>query len=277
MRLVVIIPCFGREELTATVLGDIWREADNGSDDIDVLVVDNKGGYESRGREQVYCSGQDLGWLGGTNAGLERTHGKGYDAYVLLNNDVRLSRGFFQGLIRAQKLTKAGLLTPAYDATLGHMRLPYQGPAEQYKPRRRHWKAPMIDGTCMYLPAPVRDKIGLLDERFLPYGWGAEIDYSFRVWDAGLPVVVTALAYMNHQQGSTYESLYGKSYHQEASETGRRVLREKYGSGSRGWGPRSGINTETETTDPLTERERLIKTIKAEASARLRGPDPANG
>jgi hypothetical protein len=127
----------------------------------------------------------------------------------------------------------------------------------------------------MYLPAPVRNKVGLLDERFLPYGWGAEIDYSFRVWDAGLPVIVTALAFMNHQQGSTYESLYGKSYHDEAWQVCRAGLTAKYGAGSRGWGPRSGINPETETTDPLTDRQRLLATIRAEASGRRRAVDPA--
>jgi GT2 family glycosyltransferase len=269
MPLVVIIPAYGREELTTTVIGDIAREDARGREHIDCVVVDNQGGYTECWRESVIRPGRNLGWLGGTNAGLEAAHGQGYDAYVLLNNDVRLSHGFFSGLVRAQKLTRAGLVAPTYDASMGHQRLPYTGPAEEFKPRRRHWRSPMIDGSCMYVPAATRERIGLLDERFMPHGWGAEIDYSYRVWDAKMPVVVTALAYMNHQQGSTAESLHGKDYYAEAWETASRVLSEKYGRGSKGWGPRSGINPETETTDPLTDRQRLVATIKAELKPRV--------
>ena len=50
-----------------------------------------------------------------------------------------------------------------------------------------------------------------------------------------------------------------------------RGLVEKYGAGSRGWGPRSGINPQTHTTDPLTGSQRLIETVRTEARARLGG------
>ena len=214
--------------------------------------------------------GRNLGWLDGCNSGLEETYGQGYDAYVLMNNDVRLSRGFFSGLARAQRLTGASLLAPAYDATLPHQRMPHQGPAETYRPKRRHWKAAMVDGTCMYITAEARDRVGLLDTRFNPYGWGAEIDYSFRVWDAGMRVIITALAFMNHDQGSTAESLHGRTYHDEAWAALASGLKAKYGAGSTGWGPRSGINPTTQETDPLTDRDRLLATIRAEARARVR-------
>jgi hypothetical protein len=112
--------------------------------------------------------------------------------------------------------------------------------------------------------------VGLLDTRFNPYGWGAEIDYSFRVWDAGMRVVVTALAFINHQQGGTSDEMHGgKTYHEDAYLAMMRGLAEKYGTGSRGWGPRSGINPETATTDPLTSRQRLVGTIRSEVRARL--------
>jgi GT2 family glycosyltransferase len=270
MRLVVIIPAYGREELTASVIGDVAREADQPRVTIDAVVVDNQGGYEARWRELVMRPGRNLGWLDGCNAGLDATRDQDYDAFILLNNDVRLSRGFFTGLIRAQKLTGAGLLTPAYDATMLHQRMPHTGPAETYHPKRRHWKASIIDGTCMYIPRHTLQRIGLLDTRFNPHGWGAEIDYAFRAWDAGLPVIVTALAFMNHQQGSTSETLHGRGYHQEAFDVASKGLIAKYGGGSAGWGPRSGINAKTETTDPLSNRDRLVATVRAELRARLK-------
>jgi GT2 family glycosyltransferase len=269
MRLVVIIPAYGRQELTTTVVGDIAREAERGRESVDVLVVDNQGGYTPRWKESVLRPGRNLGWLDGCNSGLDETRTANYDAYILLNNDVRLSPGFFHGLARAQKLTKAGLIAPSYDANMLHQRMPYIGPAAMYRPKRRHWKASMVDGTCLYIPAATLEKVGVLDTRFNPHGWGAEIDYAFRVWDAGLRVVITGLAFMNHQQGSTSESLHGKAYHGDAWETMTRGLIEKYGGGSRGWGPRSGINPKTETTDPLTERQRLMETVRAEAHGRL--------
>lgn len=268
--MVVIIPAYGLEEITATVVGDIAREADNGKEEIDCLIVDNAGGYTARWRETVISPGTNLGWLRGTNTGIEHVRDKGYDAYVLLNNDVRLSPGFFAGLVRAQKLTGAGLLGPAYDSLIGHQRVPYDGTAAEYKPKRRHWKASMIDGTCMYVPATTLDRVGLLDDRFLPHGWGAEIDYSFRVWDAGMTVVITALSFLNHQQGSTVFSMFEKDYQDEAWRIMREGLAEKYGTGSKGWGPRAGIDAETYTTPELSNRDRYLATLKAELGGRLR-------
>src|ERR671937_23588 len=101
---------FGQEHLTHAVLNDIRTE----SDLVDAIVVDNRSDYAPLGWERVLRPGENLGWSGGCNAGLACVSGDGYGLFVLLNNDTRLSRAFFHGLVAAQEETSAGLLSPVF-------------------------------------------------------------------------------------------------------------------------------------------------------------------
>src|SRR5215475_5890146 len=57
------------------------------------------------GDEYVLRQDRNLHWAGGINAGLLVAQEQGHPCYVLLNNDVRLSRGFLAGLLEAWEQT----------------------------------------------------------------------------------------------------------------------------------------------------------------------------
>jgi GT2 family glycosyltransferase len=270
MRIAVIIPAYGREDLTHTAVADIRREDESGPEAVGCIVVDNQGGYTPVGDEDVLSPGENLGWLRGTNLGWRHALESGYDAYVLLNNDVRLSRGFFTGLRRAQELTGAGLVAPAYDSYLAHQKLPLTGDVQSWRPRRRHWRASFVDGTCLYVTADTAAAVGLLDEDFSEHGWGAEVDYSFRVWDSGRLVVVTALSYLHHGSQTTAMELHGSGYQLDAFAVLRDGLRDRYGSGPNGWSKRSGIREDTINTEPISGTRRAIDTARLELRAKFR-------
>jgi GT2 family glycosyltransferase len=271
MRIAVIIPAYGHHHITHAAVGDLAREDADGPDSIDCIVVDNQGGYEPTWREQVLRPGRNLGWLDGTNLGWQTALETGYDVYVPMNNDVRLSRGFFTALAKAQRLTGAGLVGPGYDSLCVHQQVEVEVPAEDYRSRRLHWRAPFADGTCLFVPASTVDRVGLLDPRFNPFGWGAEIDYSFRVQDAGMLVVVTALAFLHHHSETTAREMHGgEGYREDAFLAMAAGMREKYGGGASGWGPRSSIDEHTLKTAAIPQRQRVLDTIRLEARARLR-------
>lgn len=196
----VIIPVFGRRELTHNLLIDINRERAL----VDAIVVDNGGDYQQFDDEQVIRLPTNLGWLGGCNAGL-RSLGDGYDVLILMNNDTRLSHDFFCGLLRCARNHRVGLAGPSYDdPSVGHQRSDYTGPADQYSPRRRQRSVPYLDGTCLAIPRNMIRRIGYLDEiHFGSTGWGADIEYAVRVRRAGYDVRVTEQAFLNHLKGST--------------------------------------------------------------------------
>ena len=274
MRMAVIIPAYGLHHLTHAAVADVVREDANDRHTIDCVIVDNQGGYEPVGREEVIRPGRNLGWLDGTNVGWEKARERGYDAYVLMNNDVRLSRRFFSGLARAQRLTRAGLVAPVYDSWLAHQARPLDGPVDRYKPRRAHWRARWVDGTCLFLPTATVEKVGMLDPAFNPIGWGGEADYSFRVWNAGLPVVVTELAFLHHDSETTAAQVHGgHDYHEGALETARKVLRTKYTPQE--MRSRLAIDMSLRNTYPPSVRRRLFDTVMLETRARLHLRVPA--
>ena len=192
----VIIPVFGHHELTLTVLEDLAQEGNS----FDIWLVDNQGGFESGNAcIEVVRPGANLGWSRGCNYGVSAAWGRGYGAFILLNNDVRLSPAFIDGLCSAAIATSGDVIGPLYDHNWPHQRGSYSSHAAAYVGRSREFLVPFIDGTCMLIRRSVFERIGFLDERCWPtYGWGCDKDFALRVRGAGGSVWVTARSYLNH-------------------------------------------------------------------------------
>ena len=197
-----VVPVYAQHHLTAALLDDVAREA------IDVSIVDNEGGYEPFGSETVLRPGTNLGWAGGCNYGMARAFEEGCELCVLLNNDTRLSRGFFAGLNQAWIDSRAGLVAPVFNDVWPQHYVAHQGSAEEYVPAVATRAVGFVDGTCMAVPRSTYRAVGALDaDRFGHFGWGAEMDYSLRVRGAGLAVVVTERSFLTHVRQATGRAL----------------------------------------------------------------------
>jgi hypothetical protein len=191
----VIIPVYGQHHLTHDVISDLRREGYPHM----LYVVDNGGDYEPEADEIVHRPGKNLHWAGGCNAGLLLAQDQGHPAYVLLNNDTRLSPGFLNGLVQAWQHTKAGLVGPVYDRNWPQQRTDYQGPAANYQPAEKDRPVPFLDGTCLLVPHDTLLRVGFVDEHTWPrYGWGCDKDYALRVRHCGGTVAVTERSFLNH-------------------------------------------------------------------------------
>lgn len=208
-NIAVIIPIFGRDDLTLTVLGDLSREAGL----LDVWLVDNLGTFAPGSASvEIVRPGTNLGWSGGCNYGVSVAREREYDAFVLLNNDVRLSPSFVSGLLDAANVTGGDVIGPVYDHNWPHQRGTYQDDAAGYVACARDVAAPFVDGTCMLIRSSVFERIGFLDEDHWPmYGWGCDKDLALRCRGAGGTIWVTERSYLNHYGRQTARELVGYS------------------------------------------------------------------
>lgn len=203
--MLVVVPVHGHHQMTHDLLADLNRE----SGLADVVIVDNRGDYPAIGDEEVLRPGSNLGWAAGTNLGTLDCGRSDHMGFVWLNNDTRLSAAFVAGLLQCWQTTGAGIVGPFYDCHWAHQRLRRPVPVERYRPKGVHFRAPFLDGTCMFVPVSTIHAIGLLDaDTFGPIGWGAEVDYSLRARAAGLELAVTRLSYLHHEKSATGRTVF---------------------------------------------------------------------
>jgi len=221
----VVIPAYGRHDLTHAVLEDVAREPW-----VETVVVDNRGDYVPVGDERVLRPGRNLGWAGGCNLALEELRDEAHEAYVLLNNDTRLSPGFFAGLRQASEQTGAALLGPAYDGVWPYQHVDHDGPAASYRARPDARTVPFLDGTCLFVPRRTVEEVGLLDaDTFRRHGWGVDFDYALRVRRSGGELWVTELAFLHHDGNGTADLASDRGWRLEAWNEMVAGMRRKWG------------------------------------------------
>lgn len=223
----VVIPAYGKVDLTRATVGDCLREPDV----VSVIVVDNGGDFElDDARVTVMRPGSNLGWLRGTNYGLKAARASGHDWLVGLNNDTRLSAGFFDGLRRALAAHPDGLIAPCYDDHTATQTGYFAGPVEEFPAEPVEEQVQIIDGTCFSMTAELLDRLGPMDARhFGRRGWGGIEDYILRARGLGGGAYVTRRAYLTHARGSTARAVM-PSYHRYAIAEMRRGLRRIHGA-----------------------------------------------
>ncbi|GAC67738.1 hypothetical protein [Gordonia soli] len=205
--LLVGVPVYGNHELTHAIVDDLQRE------DADFVIIDNRGDYEPIRGERVERPGTNLGWAGGSNLGFRIAFSEGYENAMTLNNDTRLSVGYFDGLLDSSLPDDRGLVAGVYDdkAAHGQMLAEYDGPAQEYTPVSKYRDVNFVDGTGLLITRDAWRSVGDLDERtFGPFAWGADLDLSLRVRDAGYGIYVTEKSFLNHFGRATAYQLAGK-------------------------------------------------------------------
>jgi GT2 family glycosyltransferase len=226
LKTAIVIPVFGRHDLTRAALRDLESEMQLA----DIWLVDNQGGFEP---EQIPVTtltpGSNLGWCRGCNYGVTSVWDYGYDAFILLNNDVRLSRSFIAGLLEAASATGGDVIGPLYDHNWPHQRSAYTGSAKDYAGRPLDHLVPFIDGTCMLIRRSTFESVGLLEERYWrKYSWGCDKDFALRVRAAGGSVWVTERSYLNHMARQTAKQFQNFS-ELDAERENDKDMAEKWG------------------------------------------------
>lgn len=141
------------------------------------------------------------------------------DDVVLLNDDALLqSHGGFtllQQCVRASP--EFGIIAAATNVS-GNPNQQYQGIGLR--------EDEMVCFVAVYLPRTTIDRVGLLDERFVHYGW-EDNDYCRRVLQAGLRVGIHDHCQVDH--GSLVSTFRGSARGQTDLSANRAIFEQKWG------------------------------------------------
>jgi Protein of unknown function (DUF616) len=232
-RTLVVIPTFGQNHLTKSLIKDCRREP------VGILIVDNGGDYNDSEHEYVLRPSDNLGWLQSNNLAVQKALRQGrWDRFVLLNNDIRLSRSFFAGIIWTECISGASIVAASYDGYWKVQRpagvdITTQLPAERYSPQPDYIPFGACDGTCVSVHKRVFERVGYLDrDHFGRFGWAAMTDLCFRARSAGMSTAISRAAFANHLGGGrqTARTVIGPDYEVLAESEGSAGMNKKWGS-----------------------------------------------
>jgi hypothetical protein len=160
---------------------------------------------------------------------MQHAHNSGnFDAYLLLNNDVRLSNPFVEPLLESVILPDAEavgrLVGPRFVESISDLE-------HSVRPRSIEL-VHSIDGCCMMIGRTLYETIGPLDsETFGFYGFGVDVDYCIRAKRAGFRIAVCNSALLWHEHGRTAHVVADgrEAYREQARTEGSDGLLRKYG------------------------------------------------
>ena len=222
-RSCVIVPVHGHTAMTHELVGDLRRE------NTGILIVDNKGDYEPLADEWIVRNSENLGWAGGCNAGLDVAARERFEAFVIMNNDVRLAAGHVAGLERGWRDTGAALVGPMLNFKKGPQRC--WTPLEEFVPVREHRPVPILDGVSLLIPRTTYERVGTLDTENLGFlCYCGHADYCIRalrkMWR---PNIVTQLSLLFHRRTVTAKSVMPAKQRRMDVRRGERGATRKYG------------------------------------------------
>lgn len=225
----LVIPVYNQLDYTKQCLASIARWTDSPHE---VIVVDNAStdgtrAYLQQAPVTLIANEQNVGCARAWNQGIRASRGR---LIGILNNDIVLTRGWLQGLQRYMDETGHSVVSPA--AREGRLDYDLEAYAQAYTRRCASASRSDLYGACFLVARPVFDRIGLFDEAF-GYGGCEDVDFHWRVRDAGFTVGQTGSVLIHHFSMVTQTSLVKvekKSY----AEANLRHFTAKWGRTVRG-------------------------------------------
>jgi len=208
----VVVNWNGGEETLAALRSLAGLEricVDNGSSD------GSDGAVEELPDVELIRTGANLGFAGGSNAGIRRALERGADWVLLLNHDAVAEPGLADALERAAAARPdAGLLAckvlfedgrrvqyagARFRAWLGYSgrQTGFGGHDRFHEPR----DVDRADGAAMAVSRAAAERAGLLDEELFAYA--EDVEWSLRVRGAGFAVVFVPDAVVRHRRSAS--------------------------------------------------------------------------
>ena len=225
-KLAIVIINWNSFELTRDTLMSLQKTS---YQNYDCIVVDNGSQDDSANQLQnafpniiLMRSGENKGFTGGNNIGMQFALDNGYEFIMMLNNDVEVDADFLQPLV--QKLNSnqnIGAVQPLiyfhHDKNLiwnaGTTLIPFLGTCATPNYNQRddaHAQLQVqknidwITGCAFMIRASVLKQVGLLKEKFFIYY--EDVDLSFRIKTAGYTLAYEPSSVIYHIAGMSHKS-----------------------------------------------------------------------
>jgi GT2 family glycosyltransferase len=214
----IVIPVHNRRRYTTVCLACLARQTVTQKR---VIVVDDGStdGTHEQIKEQfpetvVLTGNGSLWWAGATNVGIDyvnRTFSPGPDDFILLlNDDIKVDPDYLASLLTAYQTNKPCIVGSVSVDVKSPDRLIYAGTrlnlvipnienwaATRFKNSYErlirgglYFRSDCLPGRGMFIPKPVFDQIGILDEHRFRHHM-ADLDFSVRARKAGFPLIIS--------------------------------------------------------------------------------------
>ncbi len=160
-----------------------------------VIIVDNGNTltFDDVGRATLLTQTTNVGYGAGVNIGIHHASGLGATWFVILNQDIQISKDSAKQLIAELKKLPSGVAGPAGGA-LDPKRWTTMLPSK---------KSEYITGSCMAIHNKVVGKIGYFYEPYFMYYEDA--DYSVRARAAGFPLTTVPVDITHEETQSLHK------------------------------------------------------------------------
>lgn len=219
-----------------------------------VIIVNDGSEEETTNWLREFCSNNSLfelhehsvnkGYTQAVNTGLRASNAP----YVITqNSDTIVTNGWLRGLVRcinsSVRIGIAGPLSNAaswqnvpnlYDENRHfavnsiplNMTPDEMAAIVSQASKRTYPKLPFVNGFCFMIKREVIDRIGIMDEKNFPIGYGEENDFCIRAADAGYELAIADDTYVYHAKSKSF----GHSRRALLSKQGTEALNKKHGA-----------------------------------------------
>lgn len=193
-RISLVIPLYNQLHYTKQCVEAIRRHS---TLPYELILVDNASTDGTRdflrGLEAtVITNEKNLGCAKAWNQGVRASCGS---VIGILNNDIVVTQGWLEGLLRFMERTKHGIVSPA--AREGRLNYDLDAYAVEYIRSCREAVRTELYGACFLVNRTVFDRIGLFDEAFA-YGGCEDVDFFWRAKADGFSVGTTGSVLIHH-------------------------------------------------------------------------------
>lgn len=220
MVLSIIIPVFNQVRFTKICMKSLRATR---PEDSETIVVDNGSSdgtalYLSSSHDiTVINNDKNLGCAAAWNQGIKASHGQWV---AVLNNDIILAPGWFEGLLDFAGEKKAAIVSPA--CMEGEYNYDIVSYSKDFTARmRRVSRMGVAHGMCFMVRREVFDKVGLFDENFR-IGQYEDADFFRRAKRAGYVLGTTGGSFLHHF-GVVTQDYVRKELHENTYEAENRA------------------------------------------------------
>ena len=256
-RVYVITPTWNNADYTIRCFDSVAKNTDN----YKIIWIDNGSEKEEKEKVQKFLeinkiphvamiNDENLGFVKGTNQGMNLAIKDGVDFVVLLNNDTEVFDGWLERMIlvfdKNEKIGIVGsLASPSHgwqDINNLKIKRPdefgdlpdYNNNPEKYAEiiKEKYNKQsievyPNVAFFCTLIKKDVLKKIGVLSEDF-GLGFGDDDDYCSRALDVGYKIYLAKDVFIFHNHRTTFKKHFSQEQIKEMGRKNQEILKNKH-------------------------------------------------